>query len=415
MRATSVTAIAWHVAPRRVNPDSARGAGGYRRRMGLFRRDPQRVTLESNEAELRATQPPWSLWADGFGKLGIRAIQIIVVVAVAAGIIFAIQQLTLVTIPLVIALILACAFAPVMAWMRRRGVPSLPATLIALLAITTLLAGIGWLIVWAVRDQWDELYAQAVDGIQKVIAWVRTLPFAPRQEQLDEWVAAVLDFVTSAQFGSGALAGVGAVANFVTGFVLMVTILFFFLKDGPQMWEFLLRPFRGSHYVRARRIGDKTVGVLGSYVRGTATVALVDAVGILIGLLILGVPLAIPLSVLVFLLAFIPIVGATLAGIIAALVALVANGWVNALFVVGVVVLVNQLEGNFLQPVLMGRSMKLHAFVILVALTVGTVLGGIVGAVLAVPIAAAVWGAIQVWDGPDLPARWARPKHPIEA
>ena len=181
------------------------------------------------------------------------------------------------------------------------------------------------------------------------------------------------------------------------------------------MWEFLLRPFRGENYLRAERIGDKTVTVLGSYVRGTATVAAVDAIGILIGLLILQVPLAIPLAVLVFLLAFIPIVGATVAGLLAALVALVANGPLNALLVLGVVILVNQLEGNFLQPVLMGRSMKLHAFVILVALTVGTVLGGIVGAVLAVPITAAVWGAIQVWDGPNLPARWARAKHPVQA
>lgn len=383
--------------------------------MGLFRKAPQTVRLESRDIVPQATRPPWSLWADGFGKLGIRAIQIIVVVAVAAGIVFALQQLTLVTIPLVLALILACAFAPVMTWMRRRGIPSLLATTITLLAIVVLLTGVGWLIVWAVRDQWDELYAQALDGIDRVIAWVQTLPFAPSQEQLDEWLASVLDFITSAQFGTGALAGVSAVANFVTGFVLMVTILFFFLKDGPQMWEFVLRPFRGENDRRARRIGDKTVATLGSYVRGTATVAFVDAVGILIGLLILQVPLAIPLAVLVFLLAFIPIVGATVAGIIAALVALVANGWVNALFVVGVVVLVNQLEGNFLQPFLMGRSMKLHAFVILVALTVGTVLGGIIGAVLAVPIAAAAWGAVKVWDGPDLPARWARPKHPEPA
>ena len=381
--------------------------------MGLFRNDPQRVVLESHDVDPRATRPPWSLWADGFGKLGIRSVQIIVVGIVVAAIIFGLQFLTLVTIPLTIALILACAFAPVMGWMRRRGVPAVLATVLTLLAIVLLLSGVGWLIVWAVRNQWDELYDQAVDGIQTVIAWVQTLPFAPTQEQLDGWVDGILDFVTSAQFGSGALAGVSAIANFVTGFVLMVTILFFFLKDGPQMWEFVLRPFRGESYLRARRIGDKTVGVLGSYVRGTATVALVDAVGILIGLLILGVPLAIPLSVLVFLLAFIPIVGATVAGIIAALVALVANGWVNALFVVGVVVLVNQLEGNFLQPVLMGRSMKLHAFVILVALTIGTVLGGIVGAVLAVPIAAAAWGAIQVWDGADRPARWARPKRAV--
>lgn len=381
--------------------------------MGLFRTDPQRVALDSHDVEPRATRPPWSLWADGFGMLAIRAIQIIVVVAVVAGIVLANQQLTLVTIPLLIALILACAFAPAMGWMRERGVPSLLATLLTLLTIAVLLAGAGWLIVWAVRDQWDELYAQALDGIGEVIAWVQTLPFAPTPEQLDEWLTAVVDFVTSAQFGSGAIAGVSAVANFVAGLVLMVTILFFFLKDGPQMWEFVLRPFHGESYLRAHRIGDKTVNVLGSYVRGTALVALVDAVGILIGLLILDVPLAIPLSVLVFLLAFIPIVGATLAGILAALVALVANGFVNALFVVGVVVLVNQLEGNFLQPVLMGRSMKLHAFVVLVALTIGTVLGGVVGAVLAVPITAAAWGAIQVWDGPHLPARWARPKRAV--
>lgn len=384
--------------------------------MGLFRNDPQNVRLESQDVELKASRAPWSLWADGFGRLGIRSIQIIVVVAVVGGIIYTIRQLTLVTIPLVIALILACAFHPVMSWMRRRGIPSIIATLITLLAITVILGLLSWLIVWAVRDQWDDLYAQAEDGFQDLVAWSQTLPFEFLQpDQVDEWIASLTDFVTSSQFGTGALAGVGAVANFVTGLILMVTILFFFLKDGPQMWEFLLRPFRGESYLRARRIGDKTTVVLGSYVRGTATVAFVDAVGILIGLLILQVPLALPLSVLVFLLAFIPIVGATVAGIIAALVALVANGPFNALLVVGVVVLVNQLEGNFLQPVLMGRSMKLHAFVILVALTVGTVLGGIVGAVLAVPIAAAAWGVILVWDGPDLPARWARPKHPIEA
>jgi predicted PurR-regulated permease PerM len=384
--------------------------------MGLFRGEPRTIRLESKDVELTATKPPWRWWGDSFGKLATRSLQIILVVAVAAGVIFVIQSLTLVTIPLVIALILACAFYPVMSWMRRRRVPSVLATIITLLGIVIILGLLGWLIVWAVRDQWDELYAQAQDGFQRLLAWLQSLPFDFLDpDQIDEWVNSLADFATSAQFGSGALAGVGALANFVTGFILMVTILFFFLKDGPQMWEFLLRPFRGENYVRARRIGDKTVGVLGSYVRGTATVAFVDAIGILIFLLILQVPLALPLSVLVFLLAFIPIVGATLAGILAALVALVANGPVNALLVVGAVVLVNQLEGNFLQPVLMGRSMKLHAFVILVALTVGTVLGGIVGAVLAVPITAAAWGVVQVWNGPDKPARWARPKHPIES
>jgi len=378
--------------------------------MGLFDSKPRTVRIDNPDVGLRAPRPPWSLWADGLGTLAIRALQIIVVVALAAGLIWGIQQLTLVTIPLVLALIFASAFAPVMSWMRRHGIASIWATLITLLAIVVLLGAIGWLIVWAVRDQWDELYVQAQEGVQQLLAWINTLPFAPTDSQLEEWWASITDFLTSAQFGSGALAGVGAVANFVTGFVLMVVVLFFFLKDGPRIWEFLLRPFEGVHYARARRVGDVTVSTLGSYVRGTALVALVDAVGILIGLLILQVPLAVPLAVLVFLLAFIPIVGATLAGILAALVALVANGFVNALFVVGVVVLVNQLEGNFLQPFLMGRTMKLHAFVVLIALTIGTVLGGILGAVLAVPITAVVWGAIQVWDGPGLPARWARRK-----
>ncbi|QKJ20158.1 AI-2E family transporter [Microbacterium hominis] len=380
--------------------------------MGLFRRTPDRPAAPgaaSTAAASDESQSPWRLWADGFGRLATRAVQIIVVVAVAAGVIWVIQTLTIVTIPLAVALILACAFAPAMGWMRRHRVPPLLATILALLAAVLVLTGIGWLITVAVRDQWDELAAQAVNGFQDLLTWVNTLPFVS-DAQLQEWGDALVDFVTSAQFGSGALAGVGAVANFVTGFVLMVVILFFFLKDGPQMWEFLLRPFRGSHYARAERIGDKSVTTLGSYIRGTATIALVDAVGILIGLLILQVPLALPLAVIVFLGAFVPIVGATLAGTLAALVALVTNGWLNALLVVGVIVLVQQLEGNFLQPVVMARSMKLHAFVVLIALAAGTAIGGIVGAVLAVPITAVAWGIVQVWDGPHTPARWARPK-----
>jgi predicted PurR-regulated permease PerM len=353
---------------------------------------------------------PRRVWGDSFGLLATRSLQIIIVLVLTTGAIIGMRQLTTVVIPILLALIFASTFLPVMTWLRDRRVPSALATVIVLLAIVLLLTGIGWLIVWAVRDQWDELSAQAQDGFAQVIDWVRGLPFMPPDAQLREWGDQIVDFLTSAQFGSGALAGVGVITSFVTGLVLMIVVLFFFLKDGPKIWRFMLRPFEGRALARAERVGEKTVSTLGSYVRGTASVAAVDAIGIYIGLLILQVPLAIPLAVLVFVLSFIPLVGATLAGILAALVALVANGPLSAVLVVGVVVLVNQLEGNFLQPVLMGRALKLHPLVILLALTIGTVLSGILGAVLAVPIAAVAWGIIQVWDGPGLPARLFRPK-----
>ncbi|GAA2176540.1 AI-2E family transporter [Agrococcus versicolor] len=375
--------------------------------MGLFQQHKG-----PTEVVQRAARAPWSLWGDSFGRLATRSLQIILVLIVVAGLVFAMTQLTLVIIPVVLALILASAFAPAMSWMRRKGVPSILATILALLAIVVVLGGVVTLIVNAVRNQFGELRDQAVAGFDQVVEWVSTLPIAPSEQQLTDARDSVIDFVTSAQFGSGALAGVSAAANFLTGLVLMIVVLFFFLKDGPRIWEFLLRPFEGESYRRAQRIGDKTVGTLGGYVRGTATVAAVDAIGIGAALAILQVPLALPLAVLVFLLAFIPLVGATVAGALATLVALVANDLVTALIVLGAVILVNQLEGNFLQPVVMGRSLKLHALVILIALTIGTVLGGIVGAVLSVPIAAVAWGITQVWDGPDTPARMFRQKRP---
>lgn len=375
--------------------------------------------LVKQAAEIAPSQPSpvGRLWSDNLGLLATRSLQTIIVILLAAGLIWGMRTLTTVVIPILLALIFASTFLPVMTWLRRRRVPDALATVIVLLGILVLLGGVGWLIVWAVQDQWEDLAAQAQDGFVQVMAWIESLPFVAGQDQLLEWRDSVVgyatDFLTSAQFGSGALAGVGAVTSFVTGLVLMIVVLFFFLKDGPRIWAFMIRPFHGDHRSRAERAGRKTVETLGSYVRGTASVAAVDAIGIGVGLAILQIPLALPLSVLVFLLSFIPLVGATVAGALAALVALVTHGPVHALIVIGIVVLVNQLEGNFLQPVLMGRALKLHALVILLSLTIGTVLAGILGAVLAVPIAAVAWGIIKVWDGPELPARWARP-HPGE-
>ena len=350
------------------------------------------------------------LLTDRIGKLALRSAQIIVIVALAAAIVFALVQLKLVVIPVLIAIIIASAAAPVLGWLRRRGLPAAAAAWIALVAGIVVIGGLVTLIVFAVRGQWDELAESAVDGIDQLQDFLATGPLPIDETQIDAVRDGIADFLTSSQFGSGALAGVTVAGELITGAALAIVILFFFMKDGDKIWAFFLKPLSAHRRARGERIGATAVRVLGGYVRGTAIVALVDSAAIGIGLAVLGVPLALPLAVIVFVGAFIPLIGATAAGILAALVALVANGWVTALIVVGVVVLVNQLEGNFLQPVLMGRSMKLHAFVILVALTVGAGIGGVLGAVLAVPITAAVWGVIQVWDGPNLPARWARPK-----
>lgn len=374
--------------------------------MSLFRRPAPRPNPEAKPVARSAG----ALWADGPGRLATRAVQTLAVLAVVAVFVWGMTQLSLVIIPVMIALILASAIHPVLSWVRGKGVPSILATWLALIAIIVVLSGLVFLIVQAVRSQWSELFDSAAEGIDQLRDFVLGLPFSITDEQIQDATDAITDFLTSAQFGSGAIAGVSATASFITGLVLMVVVLFFFMKDGPRIWEFLLRPFEGVAYERGKRIGTKAVDTLGGYVRGTATVAAVDAIGIGVGLAILQVPLALPLAVIVFVLAFIPIVGATLAGVLAALVALVANGPIVALIVIAIVIGVNQLEGNFLQPIVMGRSLRLHALVILLALTAGTIVGGIVGAVLAVPITAVAWGIVKVWNGPNEPARPARQK-----
>lgn len=386
--------------------------------MGLFgRRTP---TATRPGAEVRPPAEPGAptdsgasrLWSDSFGRVGTRSVQILAVIAVIAVFGFVGTRLTLVVIPVLIALVLAAAIFPLVSFLRRHGFPSLLATWISLLTLVALLSAIVWLVVRAVVGQWDELRSQALDGFDSLQTYIQNLPFDITDEQIASVRESAVGLLQSDAVGSGAIAGVSQTTDFVAGFFIMIVVVFFFLKDGPAMWEFLLRPFEGHRYERGRRVGAATITTLGGYVRGTAIVAAVDAVGIGIGLAIVGVPLVIPLSVLVFLLAFIPLVGATLAGILAALVALVAVGPVEALIVVAIVVAVNQLEGDFLQPIVMGRTLRLHPLVILFALTAGTVLVGITGAVLAVPIAASIWRAIQVWDGPDLPARFARQRRP---
>ncbi|WP_181027067.1 AI-2E family transporter [Pseudoclavibacter sp. RFBB5] len=345
------------------------------------------------------------MWTDQFGRIATRAVQGLVVVTAAALLIWGGREIAIVIIPVLLALIVSSATWPLIKVLTSNGWPRALATVLLLLALIVFLGGALALVVLFVSNQWEELSDQAVQGFNQLVDWAnRTFPLTIDQDQINDWIAQAQDFIFSNQFGSvaasGLTTGISSVAAFATSTVLFVVILFFFMKDGPVIWGFLTKAVTGAKRRRVHLMGSRAVHVMGGYVRGTVIVAFVDAVFIGVGLLIIGVPLAFPLAVLVFILAFIPIVGATLAGVIAALVTLVTNGLVPAVVVVGIVVLVNQLEGNFLQPIVLGRSLRLHELVVLIALAVGTVLGNIVGTLLAVPITAVGWALIRAWHEP---------------
>ena len=350
--------------------------------------------------------PPAGLWADKFGKVATRTLQIIILVIAIIGVVYAAIALRLVVIPVLLALIVGAALGPVVDAMHRRGLPRVAGAAIVLLVAVLGLGALVVGIVFAVRSQWPQLVESATQGVEQLREIAEGFGIPTDQEAIDDAVAQVQEFLTSSSFTAGAISGVSSAVELITGTVLFAFVLFYFLRDGGQIFEFLIRPFTGRYHVKAQRAGRRALEVMGGYVRGTALVALVDAVFIGIGLFAVGIPfaLALPLAVLVFVFAFIPIVGATAAGVLAALVALVTVGlWPGAVVVVIVVIAVNQIEGNFLQPVVLGRSLQLHALVVLLAITAGTILAGITGAILSVPLVASAWAIYKAWRGDEPP------------
>lgn len=359
------------------------------------------------DAPAAPTSMPTRLWSDSLGRSAIRSAQVLLLLIVAVAAVYSFIQLKLVVIPVLIALILASALSPLVSLLERR-MPRTLAAVIALLLGVTAFGGIVTVAVVGVQSQFDELAQSVSTGIDEIIAFIENGPLPINQQQIDDAREAIIDFATSSQFGSGALAGVTTVFEVITGIVLGLFVLFFFTKDGPMIWAFLLTPLSPVKHVKAERAGARAVETLGGYVRGTAIVAFVDAFFIGLALVILQVPLALPLAVIVFIGAFIPIVGATLSGVIAALVALVTVDLTAAIWVGAVVIAVNQLEGNLLQPVVLGKTIKLYGLVVLLALTAGTILGGIVGTLLSVPITAVAWAIIRSWNEPLTAADLAR-------
>jgi len=234
-------------------------------------------------------------------------------------------------------------------------------------------------------------------GIDVVQRWLTEGPLGASEAQVNAWVDRAEQEVrdNAGQLTRGVVTGATVAAELLTGLLLAVVVLFFLLKDGRRIWAWLLDLLPAGRRRDAREIGERAWTTLGGYLRGVTLVALFDAVFIGLALLLIGVPLVLPLAVLTFVGAFVPIVGAFVAGIAAVLVALVALGPVSALLVGVAVIVVQQLEGNFFQPVVVGRSVNLHPIVILLAVTAGTVVAGIVGAVVATPLVAVGAAALR--------------------
>lgn len=327
---------------------------------------------------------------DGIRTAAAWSWRFLFIVAAVATLLYLLVQLSVVVIPVVVALLLAALLQPAAAWLTARGWPRSLSAAVVLVGGIAVVSGIIWLVVAQISDSFSVLSSQVGESIDSVRNWLVTGPLSLSQTQLNEAFASAQSALSDNQdvLTSGALTTAATVGELLTGMALALFTLFFFLQDGRGIWTWLNRLFPTPARAAIDEAASRSWRTLISYVRATAAVALFDAVIIGIGLLVLRVPLAIPLAALVFLGAFIPIIGSFIAGLVAVLIALVSNGFVVALIVLGVIIAVMQFEGHVLQPLLLGRAVQVHPLAVVLAIAAGLLLGGIFGALIAVPIVA---------------------------
>ena len=322
--------------------------------------------------------------------------RLLVSAAAVAGVLALLWYLRVIVLPVAVALTIAPAVSPIAAWFRGRHFLQRPAAALALLTTLALLTVLVAIVAVSVVEQFDELVASVRQAVDDLAAQLEREPFNLSIEQTEDLRSPLEE---SWREASGyAASGVQAGAGVVAGFVLAVTMLYFILRDGEALWAGILRRFSPEVRPAIDRAGTRAWEVLGGFVRGTAQVATIDAVLIGIGLWLLDVPLAFALAVLVFMGSFVPYVGAFFSGLVAVLVAFADGGWELALAVLGVVLLVQFVEGTFLQPIIQSRSVHLHPAIVLLAVAAGGSLFGIAGAYLAVPVTAvvaAVFGSLS--------------------
>ena len=301
------------------------------------------------------------------------------------------SRLMMVVLPVIIALLLTTLLQPAARWLQARRWRPAPASAAVTLAALLVFFGLWALIVPGVLSQSDDLFTNVQDGARQAVDVLE--PLGVGREDVDKAIDDGLSSVQGSAVANEVLTGAILLTQWAAAVILIVVLTFFFVKDGLRLWEWVLELFHEDRQPVLREVGERSWAALSAYVQGVFLVATIDAVLIGAALLILGVPVAMPLIVLTFVGAFFPVVGAFVAGAAAVLVALVANGLGAALVMLAVIVAVQQLEGNVFYPVVVGRRLQLHPVGILLALTAGGVLAGVVGAFLAVPIAA-VTGAV---------------------
>ncbi|WP_190255834.1 AI-2E family transporter, partial [Dactylosporangium sucinum] len=357
--------------------------------------DPDPV-IEEMEAELAPGHPSTMSRDDAEVPHGLRIAaawswRLLVLVAAAAVLLWLVGRLKTVLIPLSIALLLSALLAPMMGVLSRRV--KLPPSLAAFLVLITGLAavaGVLTLVVSEFVDGFPALSDKASAGVQQIQTWLTTGPLHLSGRQLDATFDAASKWLSDNRgtLTDSAVSTATATIEFLALLFLILFVTFFFMRDGKRIWHFLTGVLPGPARDPIRRAGEAAWHTLVAYVRATVLVAFIDALGIGLLLLILNVDFWFPLGTLVFLGAFVPIVGATLSGAVAVLVALVDEGPITALVVLIGVIAVQQLEGHVLQPLIMGRAVSVHPLAVIVAISAGVVLAGIIGALVAVPLVA---------------------------
>ncbi|WP_324652756.1 AI-2E family transporter [Georgenia sp. H159] len=364
------------------------------------RRMPERALHERDQIEVPR-------WLRRYGQMSWLFIGIVIVVAM---VVFATTRIQAVFIAVFLALVVTSVLYPVVTALAR-VMPRALATAVAMLGSLAVVAGIFTYVITSVTGQWEDLADQFGQGIDDIFEFLETgpLPFHFTQAEIYDWINALIvqaqEYVSA---NAGDLAGqvlsnAGAVALLFTVFALSLFVTVFFLLRGGDMWRWFLNQLPSRSRDTVHRAASSGWYTFAGYARGTVIVASADAILAFILLAIVGVPLAAPLAVLVFIGAFIPLIGAPLAMIIAAVVALAAGGIIDALIVTIGIALVGQIEGHLLQPLVMGKQVSLHPVVVALGVTAGTFLAGLLGAIIAIPIIAVAWAVYSALHNPDPP------------